>query len=256
MLLCCSAVLGGIAGGDETNFLSQSTLVLVFGEVLKKLTVFMMDSPFIWVKDMCSVIVVRDNNIELGFEPSMDVNELANFALQVLDGGFSALKCLHHEVELLSGILAAMFVIKWECSMATVFNDELGEEFREKIKSRLASCELVHALHHKICNQFLFSINIDSRKILESILVQTVRSAVLQDENLDAAEVTSLCCHWVLELLECLCQDQLVEQKLLDRFLSQDDSWPAWVAPDIKVGKGAALVRTESASIDVSALPV
>ncbi|XP_055812842.1 E3 ubiquitin-protein ligase listerin isoform X2 [Solanum dulcamara] len=244
------AVLGGIAGGDETNFLSQSTLVLVFGEVLKKLTVFMMDSPFIWVKDMCSVILVRDNNTELGFEPSMDVNEMANFSLQVLDGGFSALKCLHHEVELLSGILAAMFVIKWECSMATVFNDELGEEFKEKIKSRFASCELVHALHHKICNQFLFSINIDSRKILESILVQTVRSAVLQDENVDAAEVTSLCCHWVLELLECLCQDQLEEQKLLDRFLSQDDSWPAWVAPDIKVGKGAALVRTENASID------
>lgn len=244
------AVLGGIAGDDETNFLSQSTLVLVFGEVLKKLTVFMMDSPFIWVKDMCSVILVRDNNTELEFEPSMDVNEMANFALQVLDGGFSALKCLHHEVELLSGILAAMFVIKWECSMATVFNDGLGEDSTEKIKSRLASCELVHALHRKICNQFLLGINIDSRKILESILVQTVRNAVLKDENLDAAEVASLCCHWVLELLEFLCQDQFEEQKLFDRFLSQDDSWPAWVAPDIIVGKGATLVKTESASID------
>ncbi|XP_015087754.1 E3 ubiquitin-protein ligase listerin isoform X1 [Solanum pennellii] len=244
------AVLGGIAGDDETNFLSRSTLVLVFEEVLKKLTVFMMDSPFIWVKVMCSVIPVRDNNTELGFEPSMDVNEMADFALQVLDGGFSALKCLHHEVELLSGILAAIFVIKWECSMATVFNNKLGEESTEKIKSRLASCELVHALHRKICNQFLFSINTDSRNILESILVQTVRSAVLKDENMDTVEVTSLCSHWVLELLECLCQDQFEEQKLLDRFLSQDDSWPAWVAPDIKVGKGAALVKTESASID------
>uniref|UniRef100_M1BHV4 E3 ubiquitin-protein ligase listerin n=2 Tax=Solanum tuberosum TaxID=4113 RepID=M1BHV4_SOLTU len=209
-----------------------------------------MDSPFIWVKDMCSVIPVRDNNTELGFEPSMDVNEMADFAFQVLDGGFSALKCLHHEVELLSGIIAAMFIIKWECSMATVFNNELGEESTEKIKSRLASCDLVHALHRKICNQFLFSINLDSRKILESILVQTVRSAVLKDENMDTAEVTSLCSHWVLELLECLCQDQFEEQRLLDRFLSQDDSWPAWVAPDIKVGKGAALVKTESASID------
>ncbi|KAJ8561486.1 hypothetical protein K7X08_033963 [Anisodus acutangulus] len=244
------AVLGGIAGDDETNFLSQSTLVLVFGEVLKKLTVFMMDSPFIWVKDMCSVILIRDNNTELGFEPSMDVNEMVNFALQVLDGGFSALKCLHHEVELLSGILAAMFVIKWECSMATVFNDELGEESTDKIKTRLASCELVHALHRKICNQFLFSINIDSRKILGSILVQTIRNDVLKNENLDAAKVTSLCCHWVLELLECLCQDQFEEQKLLDRFLSQDDSWPAWVAPDMKDRKGAALVKTESAPID------
>lgn len=244
------AVLGGIAGDDETNFLSQSTLVLVFREVLKKLTAFMMDSPFIWVKDMCSVILITDNNTELGFEPSVDVNEMANFALQVLDGGFSALKCLHHEVELLSGILAAMFVIKWECSMATVFNDELGEESTEKIKTRLASCELVHALHSKICNQFLFSINTDSRKILESILVQSVRNAVLKDENLDAAEVTSLCCHWVLELLECLCRNQFEEQKLLDRFLSQDDSWPAWVAPDIKDRKGAALVKTENASID------
>lgn len=215
----------------------------------------MMDSPFIWVKVMCSVIPVRDNNTELGFEPSMDVNEMADFALQVLDGGFSALKCLHHEVELLSGILAAIFVIKWECSMATVFNNKLGEESTEKIKSRFASCELVHALHRKICNQFLFSINTDSRNILESILVQTVRSAVLKDENMDTVEVTSLCSHWVLELLECLCQDQFEVQKLLDRFLSQDDSWPVWVAPDIKVGKGAALVKTESASIDVSSLP-
>lgn len=244
------AVLGGIAGDDETNFLSQSTVVLVFGEVLKKLTVFMMDSPFIWVKDMCSLILIRDNNTELGFEPSMDVNEMANFALQVLDGGFSALKCLRHEDELLSGILAAMFVIKWECSMATVFNDELVKESTEKIKTRLASCELVHALRGKICYQFLFSISVDSRKILESILVQTVKNAVLKDENLDAAKVTSLCCHWVLELLECFCQDQFEVQKLLDRFLSQDDSWPAWVAPDLKDGKGAALVKTESASID------
>lgn len=256
MLFGCSAVLRGIAGDDEAIFLSQSTLVQVFRELLKKLTVFMMDSPFIWVKDMCSMILVRYDNTELGFEPSMNVNEMANFALQVLDGGFSALKCLHHEVELHSGILAAMFVIKWECGMATVFIDDLGEESTEKIKSRLASCELVHALHHKICNQFLFSINIDSLKILESILVQTVRNAVLKDENLDAAEVASLCCHWVLELLECLCQDQFEEQKLLDKFLSQDDSWPAWVAPDIEVGKGGAFVKTESASIDVSALPV
>lgn len=246
------AVLRGIAGDDEAIFLSQRTLVQVFRELLKKLTVFMMDSPFIWVKDMCSMILVRDDNTELGFEPSMNVNEMANFALQVLDGGFSALKCLHHEVELHSGILAAMFVIKWECGMATVFIDDLGEESTEKIKSRLASCELVHALHHKICNQFLFSINIDSLKILESILVQTVRNAVLKDENLDAAEVASLCCHWVLELLECLCQDQFEEQKLLDKFLSQDDSWPAWVAPDIEVGKGGAFVKTESASIDTS----
>ncbi|XP_060206970.1 E3 ubiquitin-protein ligase listerin isoform X1 [Lycium barbarum] len=244
------AVLGGIARDDETNFLSQNTLVLVLGEVLKKLTIFMMDSPFIWVKDMCSMILIRDNNTELGFEPSMDVNEMVNFALQVLDGGFSALKCLHHEVELFSGIVAALFVINWECNMATVFNDELGEESREKIKIRLASCELVHALHRKICNQFLFTINIDSRKILESILVQTVRSAVLKDENLDAVKVTSLCCHWVLELLECLCQDQFEKQKLLDRFLSQDDSWPAWVAPDMEDRKGADLVKTESAPID------
>ncbi|KAJ8562540.1 hypothetical protein K7X08_011831 [Anisodus acutangulus] len=244
------AVLGGIAGDDETNFLSQSTLVLVFGEVLKKLTVFMMDSPFIWVKDICSVILIRDNNTELGFEPSMDVNGMVNFSLQVLDGGFSALKCLHHDVELLSGILAAMFVIKWECSMAAVFSDELCEESTEKIKTRLASCELVHALHRKICNQFLFSINIDSRKILGSILVQTIRNAVFKDENLDAAKVTSLCCHWILELLECLCQDQFEEQKLLDRFLSQDESWPAWVAPDMKDRKGAALVKTESTPID------
>ncbi|XP_016541797.1 E3 ubiquitin-protein ligase listerin isoform X2 [Capsicum annuum] len=244
------AVLGDIAGDDETNFLSRSTLVLVFGEVLKKLTAFMMDSPFIWVKDTCSLILVRDNHTELGFAPSMDVNEMANFALQVLDGGFSALKSLHHEVELLSGILAAIFVIKWECNMATVFNDELGEESTEKLKTRLASCELVHALHQKICNQFLFSINIDSRRNLESILVQTVRIAVLEDENLDSAEVTSLCCHWVLELLECLCQDQFEVHKLLDRFLSQNDSWPAWVAPDIKDGKRAALVKTESATIE------
>ncbi|MCD9639553.1 hypothetical protein HAX54_024169 [Datura stramonium] len=244
------AVLGGIAGDGGTNFLSQSTLVLVFREVLKKLTAFMMDSPFIWVKDMCSLILITDNKTELEFEPSVDVNEMVNFALQVLDGGFSALKCLHHEVELLSGILAAMFVIKWECSMATVFNDELGEESTEKIKTRLASCELVHALHRKICYQFLFSINTDSRKILESILVQSARNAVLKDENLDATEVTSLCCHWVLELLECLCRNQFEEQKLLDRFLSQDDSWPAWVAPDIKDWKGAALVKTENASID------
>ncbi|XP_075088640.1 E3 ubiquitin-protein ligase listerin-like [Nicotiana tabacum] len=244
------AVLGGIAGDDETNFLSQSTLVLVLEEVLKKLTVFIMDSPFIWVKETCSVILIRDKNTELGFEPSTDVNQMVNFALQVLDGGFCALKCLNHEIELVSRILAVIFVIKWECSMATFFNDKFGEESAEKIKTRLASCELVHSLDRKIENQFLFSINIDSRKSLESILVQSVRIAVLKDRNLDAAKVASLCCHWVLELLECLCPDQFGEQKLLDRFLSQDDSWPAWVAPDMKDGKRAAVVKTESASTD------
>lgn len=255
MLFRCSAVLGGIAGDDETNFLSQSTLVLVLEEVLKKLTVFIMDSPFIWVKETCSVILIRDKNTELGFEPSTDVNQMVNFALQALDGGFCALKCLNHEIELVSRILAAIFVIKWECRMATVFNDKFGEETAETIQRRLASCELVHSLDRKIENQFLFSINIDSRKSLESILVQSVRIAVLKDRNLDAAKVASLCCHWVLELLECLCPDQFGEQKLLDRFLSQDDSWPAWVAPDMKDGKRAAVVKTESASTDVSVLP-
>ncbi|VFQ71782.1 unnamed protein product [Cuscuta campestris] len=228
------AALGGMVGDGGASFLSMDVTVIVFKEVLRKLTIFMNGSSFAWVRDTYSLITIERAESDMGCKSSIDVHDMAHFACQVLDGVFLRLKHLTDEVWLISGILSAVFVIDWECSMATVFLDEFAEDIKQNIEKRLLSCKSVNALRNKIDRKFLKSLGASTQKNLESILVNSVRSAVTKEDNSDHGKITSMCCNWIDELL-CLCQEESEEQMLFDNLLSQSDSWPQWVLPNFNI---------------------
>lgn len=241
------AVLGGSTEDSQASFLSRNAMILIFKEVFKKLLSFMMESSFNWVRAAGSLLTSGAN---YPVPKSKDVLEMARFGLEILDGSFFCLKTMDEESELVTGVSAALFILHWECSMLKVIDDAPNDESAkvESVKARLDFGESVHAFYCKISNQFWKSLNITSRKRLGSTLIQTIRSAIFKEDKLNTDALVSLCCLSMLEVLECLPQDQYEEQDLLNQFLSKGDSWPLWVMADLSCGKG---LTTEHVSPDI-----
>ncbi|KAK3022955.1 hypothetical protein RJ639_046773 [Escallonia herrerae] len=248
------AVVGGSLEDDQTSFVTRTTLILIFEEVFMKLLAFTMDSNFTWIKDTCSSLIFDKQDSMPGYRTSVDLLAIAHFALEVLDGTFFHLKTLSDENGLVPGIFAAIFVLKWECSLAAVLNDELDDESMNKTEARSAFGESLYSLRCKMNNQFMKSLSINTRKRLGDILIQSIRCAVSKEEELDTDKFTSLSCSWMLEVLESLSQDQVEEQNFLDQFLSKSTLWPLWVMPDNSNGKRSATLTIESVSINVSGI--
>lgn len=250
--MCFSALIGGTTE-DESSFLSKNTLYVIFEEVHRKLLNFIGDSNFIWIKHVSSSLGFKGKQFNLRSESSVDVLEMAQFALEVLSGCLFSTKVLSDECEIIQGIIAVLFVIGWEYNCITsVANSEVGEELERKNKLRMSFCESVCASRNKIHNQLIRSLSSNSRVILGTILVQSVRCAALEEDILDTDKITTLCCLWLLEIMEYLCPDHFEEQKLLDEFLSSSDQWPSWVMPVSSFRERSAVLRTDNSSINVS----
>ncbi|KAE9615114.1 hypothetical protein Lal_00048152 [Lupinus albus] len=228
--LVCS-LLGGSSEGRSYSFLSRNALILIYEEIFRKLLDFIQNSSFLWVQNAASVL---SNNVNICVESGSSPNivEMAQFALEVLGGSFFCLKALDGQSELVSGILSAIFIIEWECNLSKSQVDLFDEKSMSKIKSRLAFGENVCSLREKINVQFVKSIWLDSRKRLLNNLIQSVRSAAFVEDKLIDDGITSLCCTWVLEILECICVDENEEQNMLHQLLNKADNWPVFVVPD------------------------
>lgn len=247
------AVLGGSKEGDETTFVSRNTLILIFEEVFRKLLSFVLESSLTWVRDAGSLLAAGVKNFGMELESSLNVSEMALFALEVLDGSFFCLKTLGEENGLVTGILAATFITDWEFSIGTAIGDAIDDESRKRIKARLDFGESVHAFHCKISNHFWKSLSINHRMRIGIILTQSIRSAVFNEDRLNADKITSLCCLWMIEVLQRLCQYQDEEQNLMDQLLSKNDTWPLWTSPDFNTSKGIAALDVEKATFDIHA---
>lgn len=231
------AVLGGGVEEDNISFLSRNTSVLIYEEIFRILLTFMLDSSFVWVKNMCSLLSNGRNYSSWGLESSTNMLEMAHFALDVLNGSFFCLKTINDETELVSGILAAIFIIDWECNMLTVTDDELDEKQMGEIEARLTFCEAIHIFRSKICNhQFFKSLSINNRNSLGTVLVESIKSIIFMETKLDSDRIISLCCQWMGDIFEYFCKDQFEEQQLLEHFLSKNDWWPLWIMPDNHLG--------------------
>lgn len=232
--------------------MSRDTLILIFEEVFKKLLSFILASSFTWVRDAGSLLTVGANTIGPEFESSVTMFEMAQFSLEVLDGSLFSLKTLGEESGLISVILAAIFLIDWEfLLLLTTIDDAPDDKSKEKLKARLGFGESFHAFRCKISNQFWKSLSIHNRKALGNSLIQFMRSAIFNEEDLDTEKFTSLCCLWMLEVLDCLSQDPYEEQNLLDQLFCKGDRWPLWIVPDFSRPEGL-LAKDFSADIHVS----
>jgi hypothetical protein len=250
IFLSRSAVLG--KEGDETSFVSRNTLIMIFEEVFRKLLSFVLESSLSWVRDAGSMLAAGAKSYGVELKSSFNVCEMAQFALEVLDGSFFCLKTLGEEENgLLPRISATIFFMDWEFSIGTAIDDAIDDDSKEIIKARLDFGDSLHGFYCKISNQFWKTISMHNRRRLGSILIQSIRSAIFSEDRLNADKITSLCCLWMLEVLEFLCQDRDEEQNLLDQLLSKSDTWPLWINPDLNTPKVAAALDVENAPIDI-----
>ncbi|KAL3632408.1 hypothetical protein CASFOL_025392 [Castilleja foliolosa] len=222
------AFLGGVSQDDKTSLVSQNTLILVFEEVCRRLTTFMMNSTYLWVQKVCQLLFSGRSYSDWRYESSDDQLKMVHFALDILNGSLFCLNAMEAESELVQGILAATFVIDWEFSW--ISNHEIDGQ-TGNVEARLALCEAVHALHSKICDQFLKGFSVKGRHRLRAILIQSVKSISLI-EQLDSENFISSCCQWLLDIFDFFCQDPVEEQQLLELFMSKSDLWPLWIITD------------------------
>ncbi|XP_071696870.1 E3 ubiquitin-protein ligase listerin [Rutidosis leptorrhynchoides] len=238
------ATLGGKTEDDQTYLVSENTSILIFEEILRKLQAFIRTSNFSWISSANTFLNVEQDVSISRCETLSSVLEMANFAMEVLNGSIFRLKTLSARSGLLPGVLAALFLIDWESNISTVFYDGHDNSLEADEIDRFNFCKSVHVFRSKI-NKFLKTLSQDSRRTLGSILVRAIRGGVLNEDKLDIDSVTSLGCLFVQDILDSVCQDQVVEQTLLEELLNKDDSWPLWVIPDFNDGKRSATLRNE-----------
>ncbi|KAK6234537.1 hypothetical protein SCA6_009874 [Theobroma cacao] len=238
------SVLGGATEGNLDSFVSRKSVILIFKEVSRKLVSFILDSSFNSVKLASGLFTSVEEGLALESKDPANVVEMARFALEILEGSFFCLRALDEESDLVSSISAAMFIIDWEYRMTLAVDDALDDESRKKIKVRLDICELAHGYQSKIRNLWK-SFSRDVGKGIRSILICIIRSAIFKEDKLETNKIVSLCCLMMIEVLDCLCQDQYEEQNLLDHLLRKGDMWPWWIIPDFNSLRGPAISDTE-----------
>lgn len=276
-ITCYSAVLGGSTEDDGMCFVSGEVIVSVFQEILKNLVIFLSLSSFEWSR-LSSSLLLSSRSLDLmqiQKSSSADRLKIAQFSFEVLEGSWTfCSKMLGEDHVLLPSILAAIFIIDWECSMLSCLSKEdcsegtenminsdsslatdrtvLVDHSKELFDAKLMLGRRMHAFIHKISVSLtLFSSSNLSR--LRSILVQTLRSAAFETNNLTSDRISSLCCKWMLDMLEVISHDETELQNMLDQLLTEDSSWTMWVAPPSRDESGTATiqVKREHAGIKV-----
>lgn len=241
-----SAAIGGITE-DQINLVSKNTSVLVFEEIFYKLLSFIRTSNFTWVRGANTILNSEEHITIDGCESSTNVLEMANFALEVLDGSLSRLNTLTNNPSLPPRVLAALLMIDWEHSTLAVLDDESNNEAYAEVMDRANFCRSVHSFRRKI-NKFIKALSQDSRRTLRNIMVQAIRCVVFSEDKLEIDEAASLASIYAMDVLDSLCVGPVEEQTMFDELLNKGDSWPFWVMPDIKDGQRSATLNVETTS--------
>lgn len=270
-------VLGGSIEDDQICFLSKESVVIIFEGLLKNLSLILTTSPFDWAEFSCSLLL-PDGSMDfpqIRESSSVIQYERAQFAFEVLEGSIFCLKLLDDNCRLISSILAALFIIDWECSMTSHLVDDSSDSFKhdasvklsvsasrdvvndnseERISAKLALGRSIHSLRHKISTSFWTSLSSSIISRLGNILVQTIRHAVFETTGLSANGISTLCSEWFLSALEVICRSHTELQVLLDQLLSESRSWPLWVAPLFHNGTRSANIQVKTVDMDTNEL--
>ncbi|XP_058075497.1 E3 ubiquitin-protein ligase listerin isoform X2 [Magnolia sinica] len=260
-------VLSASAEDEQTCFLSKETMIHIFKEVLRKLLPVLIHSSFTWAKHASSLIrcTGAEDLMQTCDSSLSNIVEIAQFAIEVLEGCYSSLKQLDGHCNLVPCILAAVFIIDWECRMASqvegspkcigyktyigssVSTSDGDDDPQAEVDAKLTLTKSIHAIRCKITTYFRKSLSLYSRQKLGDILIQAIRSAVFGADPGCADKAPVSCCEWVQDVLELICQDHHEEQSVLDQLLSEDESWPLWVAPFVSDGRRSATLKEKNA---------
>ncbi|XP_072959491.1 E3 ubiquitin-protein ligase listerin [Typha angustifolia] len=269
------AALGASSQDHQICYLSREAVMIIFGEIMKNLVLVLSASSFEWAKFSCSLLLPSESEYLMhSKEPSFLIKyELAQFSFEVLEGSIFSLKILDEECTLVPSILAVLFIIDWEASMALVSGEDndlesckddgdpyayasasgvIRDHSQEQGFLKLTLGRRIHAFRHKISMAFWGSLSSSIVARLGNILVQTVRYAVFEMNDLSPDRVSALCSQWVVEMLMTICHNHTESQCLLDQLFSEGKSWPFWAKPLFHLETRSASVSFDSVHIDYS----
>lgn len=274
--LLLRSMLGGSVEDDKICFLSRAAITIIFEEIAKMLVLYLNTSSFDWARHSCFFLLTLAS-LDLTVLQKSSVVEtvkIGQFAFDVLEGSFFCLKTLDENGALISSILAALFIIDWECSMPSLTGDDnhsktyhatelqilpdsqinSEDHLTEKVDAKLALGRRAHAICISLLTRFSSILSLCNLSELRNILIQTIRSSVSETGKLSADVISSLCSKWVIDLLEVTCQDYNQFQSVLDQFLYEANSWPLWVAPLFENGSRTATLQCLRASDTINEL--
>ena len=227
-------------------------------------------SSFEWAKLAYSLLLPSEpEHLKLPEENPLLINfETARFAFKVLQGSFFSLGRLE-ENSVFPSILAALFVIEWECSMSLATDDEsdledlikdmdvgssMGRSSKdyldEKMHLKANLAESIHAFCQSLSPSFWNNLPSCTVNRLANILAQTVRYSVFQTRDLHVEKTAVLCSEWVVKMLKLICLDDINLQSFFDLLLSEGEYWPLWLKPCLQNGLASMKVQLDPAITD------
>jgi E3 ubiquitin-protein ligase listerin len=255
-----SAALGGSDQEDRICFLSSETVHSIIVFILKNLASVLIASNFEWARFAYDLLSpAEDMHLKVPEKHSMSVNfGMAHFAFGVLKGSLSSLVLLEED-SVFPSILAALFIIEWECSMALILgeadlvshkDDSDVDASDEEIHLKANLAESINTFCQSLSSSFWNNLHSCTLNKLIYILAQAVRFAVFHTKELHDDITAVLCSEWVVDMLKLICINHITLQSFFDLLLSEGECWPLWLAPSLQNGHPSMEVRFEPAITD------
>lgn len=242
----------------------------MLGSILKCLASILIASTFEWARFAYALLLPAEpEQLKLLEGQPLSANfEMARFAFKVLEGSLFALRILEED-SLFPCVLAALFIIEWECSMALTLGEEnylkgheedidIGASMwnssddhldeRMHLKANLA--ESINAFRQSLSPSFWNDLHSCTLNRLANILAQSVRYAVFQTRDLCINRAAVLCSEWVVDMLKLICLDHIKLQTFFDLLLSEGEYWPLWVKPSFQNGHASVKIQFEPVITD------
>lgn len=241
----------------------------VLVSILKDLASVLMASTFEWARFAYSLLLPSEAEpSKLPEENTLQIFEMARFAFKVLQGSLFSLGRLEEDSGFPS-ILAALFVVEWECSMSLAIDDgndleghiedmDVGSSMYrssnyyldEKMHLKVNLAESIHSFCQSLSPSFWNNLRSCTLNRLANILAQSVRCSVFQTRNIHVERTAVLCSEWVVEMLKLICLDDINLQIFFDVLLSEGEYWPLWLKPCLQNGNASVKVELEPVITD------
>uniref|UniRef100_A0A0D9VAZ7 E3 ubiquitin-protein ligase listerin n=1 Tax=Leersia perrieri TaxID=77586 RepID=A0A0D9VAZ7_9ORYZ len=268
------AALGGSAQDDRICFLSADTVHKMLGSILKCLTSVLIVSTFEWARFAYAVLLPTEREqLEVIGAQSFSPNiEMAHFAFKVLEGSLFALKMIEDD-SLFPSILAALFIIEWECSMALTLDEgrdlegykedfdvessaygSSADHLDEKMHLKANLAESIHTFCQNLSPSFWSELHPCTLNSLLNILAHSVRCALFQTVQLQTKSTSVLCSEWVVDMLKLIRLNSTKLQSFFDLLLSEGEFWPLWVKPSLQNENAPVKIQFETVITDETGL--
>ncbi|TVU50797.1 hypothetical protein EJB05_02187 [Eragrostis curvula] len=255
------AALGGSVREDRICFLSTETVRSILGFILKNLASVFVASTFDWARFAYGLLLPAEHSpLKVPDKQSSPVNfEMIRFSFGVLKGSLFSLGLLEED-PVFPSVLAALFIIEWECSMALTLGEECDLEghkddtdagpLEEEIHLKANLAENISAFRRSLSPSFWNNLHSCTLNRVAYILAQSVRFAVFHTRDLDDDVTAILCSEWVVDMLKLICIDHISLQSFFDLLLSEGECWPLWLRPSLCNGHPSINVQFEPAITD------